>query len=94
MAATGKGKGLYRLWILVALASVYAAWAIGRHYFKTEAEGPIRGSGRIEGVLELGFGILLKGADLTIFWPQFLGLILLGSLIFLLGTFRFRRSFG
>ncbi|MBI3989035.1 MAG: ABC transporter permease [candidate division NC10 bacterium] len=43
--------------------------------------------------LKLGFGILLKGADLGMLWHDLLGLALLGGLLFALGALRFRRSF-
>lgn len=43
--------------------------------------------------LELGFGILLKGAGLGVLWDKLLGLSLLGGLIFAVSALRFRRSF-
>lgn len=43
--------------------------------------------------IELGYGILLKGAGVEILWDSLLGLALLGSLIFAYGTWRFRRQF-
>lgn len=43
--------------------------------------------------LELGYGILLKGAGLDILWDSLLGLILIGMLMFGIGVWRFRRQF-
>ncbi len=44
--------------------------------------------------IEIGYGILLKGAGLDILWDSLLGLTLLGSLIFAFGVWRFKRQFG
>jgi len=44
--------------------------------------------------IEMAYGILLKGAGLKILWDSLLGLILLGSLVFGFGVWRFRRQFG
>jgi len=44
--------------------------------------------------IEMSYGILLKGAGLDILWDSLLGLILLGSLVFGFGVWRFRRQFG
>jgi ABC-2 type transport system permease protein len=44
--------------------------------------------------IEMGYGILLKGAELDILWDSLLGLTLLGSLIFSVGVWRFKRQFG
>jgi len=44
--------------------------------------------------IEMGYGILLKGAGLDILWDSLLGLALLGSLIFSFGVWRFKRQFG
>lgn len=44
--------------------------------------------------IEMGYGILLKGAGLDILWDSLLGLTLLGSLIFSVGVWRFKRQFG
>jgi len=44
--------------------------------------------------IEMGYGILLKGAGLDILWDSLLGLALLGSLIFAFGVWRFKRQFG
>ena len=44
--------------------------------------------------IEMGYGILLKGAGLDILWDSLLGLALLGSLIFSVGVWRFKRQFG
>lgn len=44
--------------------------------------------------IEMGYGILLKGAGLDILWDSLLGLALLGMTIFGLGVWRFRRQFG
>lgn len=43
--------------------------------------------------IEMGYGILLKGAGLDILWDSMAGLALLGSVIFSLGIWRFRRQF-
>jgi ABC-2 type transport system permease protein len=42
----------------------------------------------------LGQGILYRGAGMAILWPEFLILLLIGSLFFLLALARFRRSVG
>jgi len=44
--------------------------------------------------IEMGYGILLKGAGLDILWDSLLSLALLGSLIFSFGVWRFKRQFG
>ncbi len=43
--------------------------------------------------IEMSYGILLKGAGLAIIWDSLLGLVLIGSLIFGFGVWRFRRQF-
>ncbi|MDI1348200.1 ABC transporter permease [Aquabacterium sp.] len=43
--------------------------------------------------IEMGYGILLKGAGLDILWDSLLGLALLGMAIFGLGVWRFKRQF-
>lgn len=43
--------------------------------------------------IELGYGILLKGAGLDVLWDSVLGLSLLGGLIFGFGIARFRGQF-
>jgi len=43
--------------------------------------------------IEISYGILLKGAGIGILWESFLGLSLLGGLIFAFGVWRFRRQF-
>ncbi len=43
--------------------------------------------------VEMGYAILLKGAGLKILWDSLLGLSLLGSLLFGLGVWRFKRQF-
>ena len=43
--------------------------------------------------IEMGYGILLKGAGLDILWDSLLGLTLLGIAIFSFGVWRFRRQF-
>ncbi|MBW6494027.1 MAG: ABC transporter permease [Burkholderiaceae bacterium] len=43
--------------------------------------------------IEMGYGILLKGAGLDILWDSLLGLALLGMTIFGLGVWRFKRQF-
>lgn len=44
--------------------------------------------------IEMGYGILLKGAGLDVLWDSLLGLTLLGVGIFGFGVRRFRRQFG
>lgn len=44
--------------------------------------------------IEMGYGILLKGAGLDVLWDSLLGLTLLGAGIFGFGVRRFRRQFG
>jgi len=44
--------------------------------------------------IEMGYGILLKGAGLNILWDSLIGLTLLGSVIFSFGVWRFKRQFG
>ncbi len=44
--------------------------------------------------IDLGYGILLKGAGMSVLWDSVLGLSLLGAVIFLFGIWRFRRQFG
>lgn len=44
--------------------------------------------------IELGYGILLKGAGLRVLWDSVIGLTLLGSLLFVFGVLRFRKQFG
>lgn len=44
--------------------------------------------------IEMGYGILLKGAGLAVLWDSLLGLTLLGATIFAFGVHRFRRQFG
>ncbi len=43
--------------------------------------------------IEMGYGILLKGAGLDILWDSLLGLTLLGVVIFTFGVWRFRQQF-
>ncbi|HBH34882.1 MAG TPA: ABC transporter permease, partial [Gammaproteobacteria bacterium] len=43
--------------------------------------------------IEMGYGILLKGAGVAILWDSMLGLTLLGVVIFSFGVWRFRRQF-
>jgi ABC-2 type transport system permease protein len=43
--------------------------------------------------IEMGYGILLKGAGVDILWESLVGLGVLGFLIFGFGVFRFRRQF-
>ena len=43
--------------------------------------------------IEMGYGILLKGAGLDILWDSLLGLTLLGVVIFSFGVWRFKRQF-
>lgn len=44
--------------------------------------------------IETGFGILLKGAGIRLLWNEILGMALLGSIIFGMGMWRFRKQFG
>ena len=44
--------------------------------------------------IEMGYGILLKGAGLAVLWDSLLGLTLLGMVIFGFGVWRFKRQFG
>lgn len=44
--------------------------------------------------LTIGYGILLKGASLATLWRDFLGLVLVGGGMFILGARRFQRQFG
>jgi len=41
--------------------------------------------------IEMGYGILLKGVGLDIFWDSLLGLTLLGIVIFSFGVWRFQK---
>ena len=43
--------------------------------------------------LDVGLGILLKGAGLNFLWKPILGIAVLGSVIFSFGMWRFRRQF-
>jgi ABC-2 type transport system permease protein len=43
--------------------------------------------------MDASFAILLKGAGLSIIWDSILGIIVLGSLLFGFGLWRFRRQF-
>jgi ABC-2 type transport system permease protein len=43
--------------------------------------------------IEIGYGILLRGAGIDLLWDSLLAMVLLGILIFLLGLRRFRRQF-
>jgi ABC-2 type transport system permease protein len=43
--------------------------------------------------LNIGYGILLKGASLATLWPDFTGLVLVGSGLFIIGARRFQRQF-
>ncbi|MHB1180393.1 MAG: hypothetical protein ACYCY5_00310 [Sulfuricella sp.] len=44
--------------------------------------------------IEIGYGILLKGAGLVVLWDSLLGLALLRMVIFSFGVWRFKRQFG
>lgn len=44
--------------------------------------------------LELGYGILVKGASFTSLWKDFPGLSFVGSAFFGMGVRRFQRQFG
>jgi len=43
--------------------------------------------------IDAGFGILLKGAGIDILWDEILEMALLGSVIFAMGMWRFRKQF-
>ena len=43
--------------------------------------------------IELGYGILLKGAGFELLWDSLLGLTILGVVIFTFGVWRFKRQF-
>jgi len=43
---------------------------------------------------ELAFGILLKGAGVSLLWEKILGLLVMGSVMFGFGAAMFRRQFG
>jgi len=43
--------------------------------------------------LEIGFSVFLKGLGFQALWKEFVGLLVLGSLAFLLGVVKFRSSF-
>jgi ABC-2 type transport system permease protein len=43
--------------------------------------------------LEIGFSVFLKGLGFAALWKEFLGLLILGGLAFLLGVVKFRSSF-
>jgi ABC-2 type transport system permease protein len=42
----------------------------------------------------LAQSILFRGAGLTVVWPQFLALILIGSILFAVSLRQFRKSLG
>jgi len=44
--------------------------------------------------IDTGFGILLKGAGIRVLWKQILEMAMLGSFIFGMGMWRFRKQFG
>ena len=44
--------------------------------------------------IDASYGVLLKGADLRLIAPQIAGMLILGSITFGLGLWRFRRQFG
>lgn len=44
--------------------------------------------------IDIGFGILLKGAGIRILWREILEMAMLGSVIFGMGMWRFRKQFG
>jgi len=44
--------------------------------------------------LNIGYSILLKGASFAVLWKDFVGLVLVGSVLFALGARRFQRQFG
>ncbi|MBE9564153.1 MAG: ABC transporter permease [Proteobacteria bacterium] len=44
--------------------------------------------------VSLAQAILYRGADISIVWPQFLALFVIGSVFFILALFRFRKTIG
>ncbi|HEV2281362.1 MAG TPA: ABC transporter permease [bacterium] len=44
--------------------------------------------------LEIGYGVVLKGAPLSVLWPDLAGLTVLGAAMFAVGAWRFLRQFG
>jgi ABC-2 type transport system permease protein len=45
-------------------------------------------------LVPIAYGIILRGADLTMIWDAVLKMLLLGSALFAIGVWRFRRQFG
>jgi ABC-2 type transport system permease protein len=45
-------------------------------------------------LIEMSYGILLRGAGFKVLWKLFLGLSILGAAAFVIGAYRFRRQFG
>lgn len=43
--------------------------------------------------LEIGYGIVLKGASFSVLWLDFLGLVVVGAAMFAVGAWRFLRQF-
>lgn len=43
--------------------------------------------------LEIGYGVVLKGAPLSVLWPDLAGLTVLGAAMFAVGAWRFLRQF-
>lgn len=43
--------------------------------------------------IDIGFGVMLKGVGLSVLWPSVLGMLVLGSAVFVFGALRFRRQF-
>jgi ABC-2 type transport system permease protein len=41
----------------------------------------------------IAYGILIRGADLTVLWPALLKMVALGAGLFVIGVLRFRRQF-
>ena len=44
--------------------------------------------------IEIVMGIFLKGVGLDVLWPSVAGLVIVGTVVFSFGTWRFRRQFG
>lgn len=43
--------------------------------------------------VDIAYGVLLKGSDLTVLWPKAMKMALLGLVFWALGVYRFQRQF-